>query len=114
MTITYYFIVLFFMMISIYCQQIDEIVECNSKDLHQYQLDTMSLHEQEQLVNKFFCFIRKKTDIEKFFNVIWDLLDRSKKKLLFAILRHIFNELIRLIIREYDHEKHVLSVEFNC
>jgi hypothetical protein len=71
------------MIISIYCQQIDEIVECNSKDLHQYQLDTMSLNEREQLVNKFFCFIRtkrKKTDIEKFFNVIWDLLDGLKKK----------------------------------
>ncbi|CAF0852269.1 unnamed protein product [Adineta steineri] len=36
---------------SIYCQQIDEIVECNSKHLDQYQLDTMNLTEQEQLAN---------------------------------------------------------------
>lgn len=57
MTIIYYFIVLFFMIISIYCQQIDEIVECYNKNLTQDLLDKMTIDEQEQLVNKSFSFI---------------------------------------------------------
>ncbi len=85
MTIIYYFIVLSFMIISIYCQQIDEIVECNSKDLHQYQLDTMSLNEQEQLVNNFFCFIRKKRKNNRYreiFQCNLGLIRRFKEKTL--------------------------------
>ncbi|CAF1098280.1 unnamed protein product [Rotaria sordida] len=49
----YYFINLFFIIIiTINCQQIDQIVECNYKDLTSYQLDTMSLRDQEQLAKK--------------------------------------------------------------
>ncbi|CAF2471874.1 unnamed protein product [Rotaria sp. Silwood2] len=47
-----YFIILFFIIITINCQQLDEIVECNDKDLTTYQLETMSIREQEQLAKK--------------------------------------------------------------
>jgi hypothetical protein len=49
-----YLIILFFYLKTIYCQQIDGIIECNNKDLTQYQLHKMNFIEQEQLVNKFF------------------------------------------------------------
>ncbi len=48
----------FWILISIYCQEVDEIVECQSKDLTQYQLDKMNLNDQEQLVNKFLFYIQ--------------------------------------------------------
>lgn len=48
----YYFIISIFTIITINSQEIDEVVDCNYKDLSQYQLDKMTLYEQEQLVNK--------------------------------------------------------------
>jgi hypothetical protein len=53
----YYLIISFCFIISIYCQQIDEIVECYNKNLTEDQLDKMTIDEQEQLVNKSFSFI---------------------------------------------------------
>jgi FtsH-binding integral membrane protein len=49
-----YLMILFCIIILIDCQQIDEIVECQNKDLTQYQLDKMNLNDQEKLVNQFF------------------------------------------------------------
>jgi hypothetical protein len=54
----YYFIILFFIIISISSQQIDEIVECNQKNLTDYQFDKMNLDEQEQLVNKVLFYFK--------------------------------------------------------
>lgn len=56
----YYCIILFFIAISMNCKQLDDIVECNSMNLTQYQLDKMSLHEQEKLVIKFLFYLNKK------------------------------------------------------
>ncbi|CAF1129435.1 unnamed protein product [Rotaria sp. Silwood1] len=48
----YYFIILFFTIITIDCQPLDEIVECNHIDLSQYKLDIMNIREQEQLAKE--------------------------------------------------------------
>jgi len=55
-----YFIILLGIIISISCQQIDDIVECHNKDLTEYQLDKMNLNEQEQLVNKFYFIYKRR------------------------------------------------------
>jgi hypothetical protein len=62
----YYFIILLLMILSIFSQEIDEIVECNHKNLTQYQLDKMTLVEQEQLVNKFNFLRYQKRSIRNF------------------------------------------------
>lgn len=53
----HYVIVLFCFILSISCQQIDDLVECNMKNITQEQIDQMNIDEQEKLVKKFlFCF----------------------------------------------------------
>ena len=49
---TYYWILLFCLIISLSSQQRDELVECLLKDLTSNQTQTMSLTEQESLVNR--------------------------------------------------------------
>jgi hypothetical protein len=52
-----YLIIFYCFIISISCQQIDELVECTNKDLSQYQFDKMNINEQEQLVNIILFYI---------------------------------------------------------
>jgi len=52
----YYLIILFYFIISIYCQQVDEVVECHTKNITQDQLDKMTIDQQERIVNKIFSF----------------------------------------------------------
>ncbi len=49
----YYLIILFSVIISIFSQPKDEIVECRNIDLTPYQLDRMNFNDQEYLVNNF-------------------------------------------------------------
>jgi hypothetical protein len=49
-----YLIILFAIVFNVYCQQIEEIVECNNVDINQQNLEQMTIKEQEEYVNKFY------------------------------------------------------------
>ena len=51
---TYYWIILFCLIISIASEERDEPVECLAKDFTSSQIHTMNLTEQESLVNRIF------------------------------------------------------------
>jgi len=52
------FIILLIFILNIYCQQIEEIVECNDIQINHQELEKMSIKGQEDYVNKFFVFFK--------------------------------------------------------
>lgn len=78
----YHLVILFYILISISCQEIDEIVECHMKNITQNQLDKMNIDQQEQLVNKFLLY-----KYEKYRVGLWNIVS-------------VLNHLISLINRE--------------
>jgi hypothetical protein len=52
------FIILLSFILNIYCQRIEDIVECNDMKINQQELEKMSIKGQEDYVNKFFVFFK--------------------------------------------------------